>query len=175
MAPPKNKIVYRPPDSTKTKLKDIGTREKSQRSKTKIEHFVSFAKPNKKATAKLRKEKLNHWTLIDQHKMLENLKKCGTKLPFDDGSIKKSEAKIRDFILKEKRKVRMKEELKEDAQSDFDTKYVPREINNPIEEWIALVDTAKSQRGNNNIMNCSHLLPDVLEVIANEEKHPLPG
>ena len=67
----------------------------------------------------------------------------------------------------------MKEVPRIDAKSAYDTKWVPREINNPIESWITLAESHKIPFGS-GLMDCSHILGDSLSVIINEEKHPNP-
>lgn len=165
------KIIYKPPKSV-TDKGDFGTREKSQRKRTEKQIYQADI-PVKKVPKSKKKSGL--WSVKEKPILLRKIKEHGssnTALLLDP-ELKKNEDQIKDLIQFYKKGNRMKEVLKVNAKAPYDTNWVPRQIDNPIESWISLAESCKIPPGS-GLMDCSHILADSLSVIINEEKHPKP-
>ena len=169
------KIVYKPPVSVQGK--DFGTRERSQRERKKVKKFGTerIVKKSKNRRAKDRK-----WTLKEKQLAEKRLEEFGTSDPkvLLDPQIKKTEEQFKDLIQFNKKNNKMQQVLRPEPKHINDKMWVPRNIDGNIEKWIALAESQKStvpRSGSQGVMDCSHILSDVLSVIINEEKHPLPG
>ena len=169
------KIVYKPPVSVQKK--DFGTRERSQRERKKVKKFGTekIVKQKKGARSKNRK-----WTLKEKQLAEKRLEEFGTSDPkaLLDPQIKKTEDQFKDLIQFNKKNNKMQQVLRPEPKHINDKMWVPRNIDGNIEKWIALAESQRNaipRSGSQGVMDCSHILSDVLSVIINEEKHPLPG
>ena len=98
MPPPK--IIYRPPVSVKNKLTSdqLGTREKSERKRTKKQVYQADLPVNKKLSKRLKRQ--NTWTAKEKPIILKKIKENGsgdTSLLLDP-ELNKNEDQIKDLI-----------------------------------------------------------------------------
>jgi len=174
MPPPK--IIYRPPISVKNKLADgqIGTREKSERKRTKKQVYQADLPINKKLTKRLKRQ--NTWTAKEKPIIIKKIRENGsgdTSLLLDP-ELNKTEDQIKDLIQFYRKGNRMKETIRINPTTSMtETVYVPREISSNIDSWISLAESHRNPPGS-GLMDCSHILGDTMSVIINEEKHPKP-
>ena len=167
------KTIYKPSKSVIEKI-ETGTREKSQRSKTKKEIYQA-ALPAKTKKLLKREKRQNKWTVKEKPILIKKIKEQGSSnaLLLMDTEIRKTEDQIKDLITFHKKGNRLKEVPRVNPKSASDTVWLPREIKNPIESWITLAEAHRIPFGS-GLMDCSHILGDSLSVIINEEKHPKP-
>jgi len=166
------KIIYKPPVSQQGK--DFGTREKSQRAKKRVKKFGTD-KIVKKKKANL---KQRNWSLKDKEVLMKKLQEHGTgdvKLLLDP-QIKKTEKQINELVAFHKKSNKMLQVMRPEAKHHNDKIWISKEIDEPIEMWISLAESSQKPqiKGPQAVMDCQHILSDVLSVIINEEKHPLP-
>ena len=165
------KIIYNPPVALQGK--DFGTREKSQRAKKGVKKFGTD-RVVKKPKVNL---KQRNWSLKDKEVLMKKLQEHGTsdvKLLLDP-QIKKTEEQIKELVAFHKKSNKMLQIMRPEAKHQNDKIWVSKEIDEPIEMWISLAESQKPQiKGPQGVMDCQHILSDVLSVIINEEKHPLP-
>ena len=165
------KIIYKPPVALQGK--DFGTREKSQRAKKGVKKFGTD-RVVKKPKVNL---KQRNWSLKDKEVLMKKLQEHGTsdvKLLLDP-QIKKTEEQIKELVAFHKKSNKMLQIMRPEAKHQNDKIWVSKEIDKPIEMWISLAESQKPQiKGPQGVMDCQHILSDVLSVIINEEKHPLP-
>jgi len=174
MPPPK--IIYRPPVSVKNKLTSdqLGTREKSERKRTKKQVYQADLPVNKKLSKRLKRQ--NTWTAKEKPIILKKIKENGsgdTSLLLDP-ELNKNEDQIKDLIQFYRKGNRMKETIRINPTTSVNENvWVPREISSNIDSWISLAESHRNPPGS-GIMDCSHILGDTMSVIINEEKHPKP-
>jgi len=165
------KIIYKPPVALQGK--DFGTREKSQRAKKGVKKFGTD-RVVKKPKVNL---KQRNWSLKDKEVLMKKLQEHGTsdvKLLLDP-QIKKTEEQIKELVAFHKKSNKMLQIMRPEAKHQNDKIWVSKDIDEPIEMWISLAESQKPQiKGPQGVMDCQHILSDVLSVIINEEKHPLP-
>ena len=165
------KIIYKPPVALQGK--DFGTREKSQRAKKGVKKFGTD-RVVKKPKVNL---KQRNWSLKDKEVLMKKLQEHGTsdvKLLLDP-QIKKTEEQIKELVAFHKKSNKMLQIMRPEAKHQNDKIWVSKEIDEPIEMWISLAESQKPQiKCPQGVMDCQHILSDVLSVIINEEKHPLP-
>lgn len=165
------KIIYKPPVALQGK--DFGTREKSQRAKKGVKKFGTD-RVVKKPKVNL---KQRNWSLKDKEVLMKKLQEHGTsdvKLLLDP-QIKKTEEQIKELVAFHKKSNKMLQIMRPEAKHQNDKIWVSKDIDEPIEMWISLAESQKPQiNGPQGVMDCQHILSDVLSVIINEEKHPLP-
>lgn len=165
--PPPNKIVFKPPENVRKQ--DFGTRERSTRNRSKVQPFT-VEESSKGKKDKMRQQR---WTAKEREVLVKKIKEHGTSdlELLSDPQLHKSVDQIKDCIQYWKKNVKMIEALKAEPKHVRDTVWVPRKVDSAIEDWINL---AGSLKNSGDAMDCGHILPDVLSVIINEEKHPKP-
>ena len=167
------KTIYKPSKSVIEKI-ETGTREKSQRSKTKKEIYQADLPAKTKKLLK-REKRQTQWTVKEKPILIKKIKEQGSSDAslLMDPKIRKTEDQIKDLITFHKKGNRLKEVPRVNPKSASDTVWLPKEIKNPIESWITLAEAHRIPFGS-GLMDCSHILGDSLSVIINEEKHPKP-
>ena len=116
----------------------IGTREKSSRVKKETKIFK--VEPVKK---KSKRRKGFLWTIKEKPRLLQKLKEHGSSniSLLKDPGIKKTPEQTLELIKHFKKGNRMVQVIK--PQTEKDLIWVPKEIDNPIETWISLAETAQ--------------------------------
>lgn len=162
--------------STFIKNKDLGTRERSQRTKNKTVRY-EIVNLDPKIEKKRKK-----WTSKEASILLEKIQQNGSTdiEALNDPKILKSPDQIKEYLEYCKRNNKTEEVLKINATHANDTKLVRKQNDFPIEDWIALAESVKigdtkmtsSEQATSG--DWSHIVQDALSVIINEEKHPDP-
>ena len=168
------KIIYKPPVAMQGK--DFGTREKSQRAKKEVKKFGTDLIVTKKRKVNL---KHKNWTLKEKDLLMKKLQEHGTSNAKNllDPQIKKTEEQVKELVAFHKKSIKMTQVMRPQAKHLNDKMWIPKDINVPIEMWISLAESQNYKplaRGPQAVMDCHHILSDVLSVISTEEKHPLP-
>ncbi len=177
-----NSKSYKPPKSVKEGQPSIPLRPRSTRVKTERVRYVIPKGPSKATLRQKIREQT--WTVGDRDKLYTGLTELGTRRCEEIEIKSKTPQQIRDFINTQKKNSRLMTVVTPDdgVGGEGEVITVRKKIDNPIEHWIALTENVKSTaaipshlKKVPSSIDCSHALPEILELIATKEKHPPPG